>query len=190
MPGNTEDIARQLDEMTLAYLAETRKLEEGNLEFASETAVRKAAHADWQRVCEGNITRQYDDILAFIKEHEDVLIAKGKRSFTTSAAVYQFTTVRARDKIANSEAIMRMARKLHVVKQVATPPRTGWKFSAKLFWNFLQKNPTQRQHFERWIEHGEERESLSIKPNHGHPVTHDSQRISPPPVTPPRTSPA
>lgn len=190
MSNDTRDYAHQLDDMVREYLAQARELEEGNLAYATQEAVQKAQHAEWQRTHEGGVARLYEEIVSFIKSHEDDLIAKGKRSFATSAATFQFTTIKARPKVLDSQAILQKARKMGVVKQVATPPRTGWKFSAKLFWNFLQKNPTKRQHFEQWIEHGQEHESLTIKPNKGHDVTYDPGRISPLPVTPPRTSPA
>jgi hypothetical protein len=78
---------------------------------------------------------------------------------------------------------MEVARQLGVIRQIADPPKGGWKFNAKKFWAWLERRGELREHFAEAIEQTEDSEGLTIYPNSNYTVMHGLDRVSPPPVS-------
>lgn len=133
------------------------------------------------------INRVADDaartVWQVVAQHRNSLIATGKKSFATMQATFQFREVPAKTTIADKKGIMQVARRLGVVRRIASPPKGGWSIDQKKFVAWLADNSELRVHFEPFIDEIEVCESLTIKPNEGYMVVHDSKRISPPPFT-------
>lgn len=128
--------------------------------------------------------RELDDqIWQTVDEHRGALIEPGKRSFVTIFAKFQFRDVPARTTILDKKGIMQVARRLRVVQRIANPPKIEWRFDQKKFLAWLAKNGDLRVHFEPFLDDVDTRETLSIQPNSGYAVLHDSKRVSPPPIT-------
>ena len=182
MSGDITEVIQHVNELVKEWIGLTQELKAKRAAYAQEEAVRKATHANECMTLEGQISIKYRELLDFIIEHRPELIKPGKKSFVTNAATFQFHIVRGRTKVLDKDEIMKRARKLHIVRHIATPPRKGWELVPKLFLDYLEKNGEMRAEFEPWIEEGEDREELTIKPNLGYDVTHSTERLSPHPV--------
>ena len=128
--------------------------------------------------------RQLDPaIWQVINANRPRLIARGKRSFATLQAKFQLRELQAKIEVLDKSGIMEVAHRLGVVKQIATPPKGGWRFNQKKFLAWLEQNGEMREHFEPFLEQVDKSESLTVQPNTTYTVEHDSQRISPPSIS-------
>lgn len=123
------------------------------------------------------------DIWRSIDHNRSTLIARGKRSFVTIRAKFQLREVPAKLEVLDKVSIMEAAHRLGVVKQIANPPKGGWRFNQKKFLAWLASSGDLYRHFEPFVEQTDKTESLTIQPNTNYTVEHDSQRISPPSIT-------
>lgn len=144
------------------------------------------------------LTRQHDEkldeftrrerrldtaIWSSIDDNQSVLIARGKRSFVTLLAKFQLKKLPAKVEMLDKAGIMESARRLGVVKKIATPPKGGWRFNQKKFLAWLEQNGELRKHFEPYINRVDTSESLTVKPNANYTVEHNSERVSPPSIS-------
>lgn len=120
---------------------------------------------------------------ALLQKHRNVLIAPGKQSFITMAAKFQFKKESGKERVTDSGAVMETARLLGIVRQIADPPKGGWRYNTKKFWSWLEQRGEMREHFADQIEVTQDTEGLTIYPNSNYTVLHDLERVSPPPVS-------
>lgn len=156
-----------------------QKLRDG---FAGEQAAMAARHASYLAPIEEEIARVDQELSSMIEEHRPSLIAKGRQSFATMAAVFQFRHTQSKPRVTDATAALETARRLGVVRKVARLTHV-WKLDATKLLEWLEKNGEHRDEFDEFIEPSAERESLSLKPNGTYVVLHDGNRISPPAVT-------
>lgn len=116
------------------------------------------------------------------KSNYEMLVERGKRSFATMIAKFQFRDKPGTTKVVDAAGIMNLARKLGVIRKIAEPqPR--WKLNNKKFLAWLEANPQLKSRFADFIQQEEATETLGLQPNSGYIVHHDSRRISPPSVS-------
>lgn len=119
---------------------------------------------------------------ALLQKHRSVLIKPGKQSFITMAAKFQFKKEPGKERVTNAVAVMDLARDLSVIRQIADPPKGGWRYNAKKFMAWMEKRGGVRDKFAAFIEKTEDTEGLTIYPNSNYTVMHGLDRVSPPPV--------
>lgn|GEM_PF-2547514 len=130
------------------------------------------------------LERQLDTaIWQAVDENRATLIERGKRSFITMTAKFQLRDVPAKVEVLDKLGIMEAARNLGVVRQIANPPKGGWRFNQKKFLAWLDKSNELHGHFEQFIDHTGGGESLTVQPNANYTVLHDSKRVSPPSIS-------
>lgn len=175
-------------------IAEINELVESRfqLEVEREAENRRfqAAMADLSREHQDKLNefaereRELDPaIWRLLNDNRPTLIARGKRSFVTMRAKFQFREVPARLEVLDKVGIMEAAHRLGVVKQIANPPKGGWKFNQKKFHAWLTSSGDLCRHFEAFVDQTAKTESLTVQPNATYTVEYDSQRISPPSIT-------
>lgn len=129
------------------------------------------------------VTDQIADIDAaiwqLVQSNRPALISPGKQSFATASATFQFRAIKPKVVPTDPDGIMATARKFGVVSQIATPPERKWKFSKQRFLAWLDSHANLARYFQQFIELSGPSESLSAKPNTGHPVFHDKERLTP-----------
>lgn len=175
----------------LNELAETRfllelKLEEENTRFATEEAQRKAEHAARLGSIQEFIDQADAGIWEILDRERSQLIAASKKSFATMVAKWQLRESAGSLKVTDAAAVaavMKVAKRFGVVKQIAEPPSRKWKFSIKKFRAWLDKEPQMKPLFEDYIEETEAGETLTIQNNGTYTVVYDGKRISPPSVS-------
>ena len=127
------------------------------------------------------------ELAELIEANRVSLIAQGRQSFTTQLWKFQFTKAEGGKTTiieGATDAIMKIAGKLGVIKQIAVPPKPQkWRFKQSRFLEWLEKYPEERSRFEEHLEITEDTEALRMSPNAGHVVFHDGTRISPPSTT-------
>lgn len=160
------------------------------VELDAENRRFQAKLADLTREHEANLhelaerERELDPaIWQAIDANRSTLIARGKRSFVTLLAKFQLRDVPAKIEVLDKPGIMETAHRLGIVKQIANPPRGGWRFDRKKFLAWLASHGELREHFEPYIEQSDKSESLTVQPNANYTVEHDSQRVSPPSIS-------
>jgi phage host-nuclease inhibitor protein Gam len=122
------------------------------------------------------------DIWNEAKSNYETLVERGKRSFATMIAKFQFRDKPGTTKVVDAAGIMSLARKLGVIRKIAEP-QPHWKLNNKKFLAWLEANPQLKGRFADFIQQEEATETLGLQPNSGYIVHHDSRRISPPSVS-------
>lgn len=153
-----------------------------NQEFATEKAELEKLHDLELAEINAAIKEIDDEIWESVERDRSTLIQKGKQSFTTMAAKFQFRKSAAKTKVTDSDGVMQTARRLGVVRKIAEPA-FRWKLSSAKFLDWLAKNGELREHFADFIEEPVDKESLSIAPNSNYTVFYDAKRISPPSIS-------
>jgi len=165
----------------------------GMIRLLFETTVRRdealkpikareaALQAEKQKVLQ-QFDPAIEDMKAAIKQlivdNRSELLASGKQSFATVAAIFQFRKASGQMKITDRSGIMKVARRFGVVRKIARLSMER-KLDAALFKQWLDKHPEMSTLFEDFVEvNGGE--TLSVKPNTGYTVYFNNQRISPP----------
>lgn len=125
-----------------------------------------------------------NDLAEYIEANRALLIASGRKSFTTQLWTFQFKMTKG-GKLAivegTTDAIMKRAGRFGLIKKIAEPPKSKkWKFKLSKFLARLESHPEERAIFDDYVTVTEETESLRMSPNAGHTVFHDGKRISPP----------
>lgn len=171
-----DDLARKRFELEVTR----QKLRD---EFAGEQAAMTARHAGYLAPIEEEIDRVERQLLTKIEENRPSLIAKGRQSFATMAAVFQFRRTQPKPRVTDATAALEVARRLGIVRKVGRLVHV-WKLDSAKLMKWLEKNGEYRDAFDECIEpSAESAESLSLKPNGTYTVVHDGSRISPPAVT-------
>lgn len=151
-------------------------------EFAGEQAAMAARHARYLAPIEEAIDRVERQLLTKIEENRPSLIAKGRQSFATMAAVFQFRHTQSKSQVTDATAALEAARRLGIVRKVARLVHV-WKLDSAKLLEWLEKHGEYRDEFDEFIKPPTKRESLSITPNGTYVVLHDGSRISPPSIT-------
>lgn len=186
--GNAESI-EILNEAAPQRFKLQLELEAEKSSFKSMVAVLKTAHIEQTKSLQAEIDALDEQLWQNITHNRASLIVKGKRSFVTMCAKFQFRTIPSTTKVVDAVAVMEVARKLGVVRKIAKPTNT-WKLSNTMFFQWLSTHDELRHYFEPHIDDSPKGESLTMQPNDNYTVRHNSKRISPPSVTIHRASPA
>lgn len=165
------------------FLVEVR-LEDATREHKAAVAALVAAHEKALAGLNGEAALLDEQIAQTIQTNREGLIEQGKQSFAIMRARFQFRkpSANAKPKVADASGLMEAARKLGVVRQIAKPSYS-WKLNQSKFFDWLEKHGEMRRHFEEFLEDPASGESLTMQPNTGYTVHHDSKRISPPSVS-------
>ena len=115
-------------------------------------------------------------------DHRSELLPGNERSFATLAATFRFRKTGGGIKVNDAEEVMEIARKLGIVRQVASPPSQKWKLCIKKLTAWAAKHPELLKRFGTALKEIPKSESLNIQPNAGYVTIFDNERISPPPV--------
>ena len=105
-----------------------------------------------------------------IRQHWSTLMPGSARSFRTMRVTFSMKKVNATTAVIDKDAIMELARKLGVVKQLADPPRAGWTFNKKKFLAWLQRTEKYRARFKEFLRETPTHDSLSVKYYVGDPA--------------------
>lgn len=157
------------------------KIDDANASHKSAVAALVAAHERVLSALTSEAAGLDQQIAAIIQPNRGSLIERGKQSFVIMRAKFQFRKPSGKTKITDAAGIMDVARKLGVVRQIAKPSYV-WKLNQSKFFDWLDKHGEMRTHFEEYLDDSS-KESLTMQPNAGHTVHHDSKRISPPSVS-------
>lgn len=154
-----------------------------NKRFKDDEAKLKSAHSAVLNPIEIAIAETDANLRRIITGRRSQLIERGKKSFVTMAARFQFRSGTDKPKVTDIESVMEAARRLGVVRKVATP-KYVWQLTPKKFFEWLERNDEHRSKFEDYIENpADEEDSLVATPNGTYTVLHNSKRVSPPSVT-------
>ena len=149
--------------------------------FKTEEAELKKRFAQDIAPVEDRISQLDAELIHRINDNRDRLIARGKQSFVTLVARFQFKKSTITDKVQDTSGVMEVARRLGVVRQIADPIR-GYKLNRRKFGAWLKAHPEHREAFDEYLEL-QSGESLTMQPNSTYTVKHDSQRVSPPSIS-------
>lgn len=114
-------------------------------------------------------------IWQLIKLHRKELLPGVQRSFVTWLGIFRFRKVNARTAIINLEGLMATARQAGVIRQFCDPPRGGWTFNPKKFFDWLKRNDEYRDQYDDFLEEIPEHDSLGLQRNWGNPSDYDSR---------------
>lgn len=170
-----DDLARNLFKHQITGDAQTARFK------AAEAALKAEYEANMEPILD-LIRSASARVWGLISANRGTLIAEGKKSFVTSAAKFQLRSSTAKVKVADSEGVMAVARRLGVVRKIANPPRHTWLLDKDRFLAWLDANPDLRDQFAEFLDETEASEGLTIQPNGTYTVFHNSERISPPSV--------
>lgn len=179
--ANTEviDLLNELAEKR--FLVELR-LNDANQQHKAAVAALETQHKEVLTGFDAEIKSLDKQIADVIKKNRKSLIERGKQSFVIMSAKFQFRKSDEKTTVVDAKAIMEVARKLGVVKQIAKIAVT-WKFNQAKFLAWLDKHGEQRSKFENFLEVKKAGESLTMAPNTNYTVHHDTKRISPPSIS-------
>jgi phage host-nuclease inhibitor protein Gam len=165
------DLQVEMDAATNAY----------KLQAAALKATYTAEIADIQARIRPIDTRIWE----LLTTHRASLVEKSKKSFTTAVAKFQLREPKVTTKIGKGmeAGVMKVARKLGIVKQVADPPSREYVLNTNSFLAWLNQHPSLRRYFAPYLEETGGEETLSLQPNESYPVFHDSKRVSLPSVS-------
>lgn len=181
----TDADTKVIDELN--ELAEQRfvvqlKLDDANQKYKAAVAALDAVHEHKLAAFQAEIDTLDAKISNKIKTNRKALIESGKQSFVIMRARFQFRKTKPKTTVKDAKAIMDMARKLGVVRQVAKL-KCSWGLNQGKFFDWLNTNGEFRSQFEDYLEVTEAGESLTMQPNTNYTVHHDSKRVSPPSVS-------
>lgn len=129
------------------------------------------------------IERVDDGFWHDIEENRSTLIKSGKNSFPTLEAIFQLRKVRGlKIKVTDKEGVLKVARRLRITREIANPPKGGWRLDQKKLLRWLEKNPGWHHFFGAYVEDLSGEESLTIRPNGTYTTYYRNERISPPSV--------
>lgn len=183
--ANTEVISE------LNNLAERRfqielRLNDANRKHKSAMAELEAAHEKVLDALNAEIAEVDSLIAGCIRTNRKALIAKGKQSFVIMRARFQFRGpkpgTKPKTKVTDAAGIMAVARRLGVIRKIAKM-NVSWRLNQSKFLEWLEKHAELGSQFEDYLDVSVPKETLTMYPNSGYTVYHDSQRVSPPPVS-------
>ncbi len=122
-------------------------------------------------------------IWQMVQTHRQDLVKPGKQSFAIASATFQFRKIKAKMVPIDTDGIMAAAKRLSLIRKIADPPVVKWTFNRQRFFAWLESHTDYLERFRPYMEITDESESLSVKPNTGHPVFHDKDRLTPQPFT-------
>lgn len=114
-------------------------------------------------------------IWRLIQQHRKELLPGTQRSFVTWLGIFRFRKVNARTTVANLAGLMDTARRTGVIRQFCDPPRGGWTFNPKKFFDWLKRNDEYHDQYEPFLEEIPEHDSLGLQRNWGNPSDYDSR---------------
>lgn len=148
-------------------------------EYKADEARLMAAYAQRVAPVAQQIVELDDTIWRLVHAHRITLIAAGKQSFAIASATFQFRAQKPKLVPVDVDGIMKAARGLRVVRDIADPPVRKWAFNKQRFLAWLESHARFYPYFEKYLEITDGGESLSVKPNAAHPVFHDKDRLTP-----------
>lgn len=124
-----------------------------------------------------------NDLAEYIEANRALLIASGRKSFTTQLWTFQFKMTKG-GKLAivegTTDAIMKRAGRFGLIKKIAEPPKSKkWKFKLSKFLERIETHPEERAIFDDYVTVTEDTESLRMTPNAGRVTFHDGTKLSP-----------
>lgn len=178
--ANTE-VIDQLNELAEKRFLVELERNKSNEEHKSAVAELEAQHKGVLAAFDTDIQTLDKQIADLIRKNRKSLIEADKKSFVIMRAKFQFRGYDKKTTVTDAKAIMEVARKLGVVKQIAKIA-VAWKFNQAKFFAWLAKHEELRPKFDPFLETKTAGESLTMAPNTNYTVHHDSKRISPPSI--------
>lgn len=157
------------------------KIDEATVTHKAAVAALEASHEKVLSSLQAQAEHLDAHIAEVILPNRHTLIERGKQSFVIMRAKFQFRRPTGKTKVTDPGGIMEVARKLGVVRKVAKPSYS-WKLNQAKFFAWLDTHGEMRKHFEEYLDVSS-KESLTMQPNSGYTVHHDSKRVSPPSVS-------
>ena len=182
MSDATNEVIDDLNELAKSRFDVQVRIDAENQQFKNDKTALETAHAARLAALTKEADALDSQLWEKIEPNRSSLIVRGKKSFITALAKFQFREVPGKDKVGDSDGIMNAARRLGVVRQIANPVHY-WKFDSKKFFAWLDRNGENRPHFAEFIEEGTDGESLTIQPNSNYTVHLDKKRVSPPSIS-------
>ncbi len=180
MTGADPKVVRKLDDLARELFAEQISGDAEKARFKAAEAALKAEHEANMEPILAAMRRAGAKVWELIESNRATLIAASKQSFMTGAAKFQLRRSSVKVKVVDPDGVMKVARRLGVIKKVASPPRRTWRLDKDKFLSWLDENPELRDQFEEFLE--DTTEGLTIQPNGTFTVFHNKERVSPPPV--------
>lgn len=175
----TPEVIKALDELAQERFRLEAEKQRIDTAYKVDEARLKAAYAHRIASVSERIAGLDTSIWQLVQQHRPGLIKAGKQSFAIASATFQFRTQKAKLVPTNPSGIMKVARRLGIVRQIADPPVHTWTFNKQRFLAWLESHVTFSRYFQQYMELTDAGESLSVKPNAGHPVFHDKERLTP-----------
>jgi len=154
-----------------------------DMQYKADEARLKASYSNRLAPVAQRITELDESIWQLVRSHRNGLIKAGKQSFAIASATFQFREQKAKVVPTNPDGIMATARKLGIVSKIADPPARKWRFNKQRFLAWLEAHANLSRYFRQYLDVVGGSESLSVKPNTGHPVFHDKERLTPLPFS-------
>lgn len=154
-----------------------------NERYDAQEATRQRRHAARLQKLSERVAKLDGEILADVDAHGVELIPPGRRSFATMNGKIQLRTIPEHIVILDKKAIMKKAAALGVIRQIADPPRGGWRLNTSKLLAWLDRNGKNREKFADDIMVIPEHESVTLQPNTGYTVEYSGKRLSPPSIT-------
>lgn len=176
-------VIRTLEELTQKRLLLEADRQDLDTQYKADETRLKAAYSNRIAPISMLMAELDDAIWQLVQLHREALVKTGKQSFAIASATFQFRAQKAKLVPTDPDGIMAAARKLGVVSKIADPPVRKWTFNKQRFLAWLEAHASLSRYFRQYLTVTEGSESLSVKPNTGHPVFHDKERLTPFPFT-------
>lgn len=121
-------------------------------------------------------------LLDGVQDNRNILIEKGKQSFTTLFAKFQLKKASSAVRVTDRDGVMEVARNLRVIRQIADPPSNRYKLNIQRFKDWIQRNPEYLDDFAKYLDFPTG-ETLTIQSNGTYPVSYEGKRISTPSIS-------
>jgi len=129
------------------------------------------------------IDRNDAENLQVITKNRSILISPVKQSFAIMSAVFQFRRIAGKIKVLDAIGIMRVACREGEIGETAGLPSRKWRFNRQSFLVWFNRHPKYHKRLASFIEITGKHELLTMQLNENYTVFHNSERISPPPVS-------
>lgn len=178
------EIVHELDTLSRERQRLQREIEAATQQFNNAHAALLADHTARMAAIQAEIASVDGKLWSLVTAHRTWLFAPGKKFVTLPSGKLQLRAIASEVKVPNPAALMKIAVRQGLVKQIGKPPSGKWKFSLTKFRAWWQQNPGQRQLFAEQVQQTADAESLSLQPNAPHVVLpFDNQRKTPPSIT-------